>query len=630
MFEQFPYTNFHDLNLDWILKIAKDFLDQYTHIQDLIQNGITSIDNETLAKLQELNDLADQLEAALNEWYNTHQSDIANQLSTAIYQFNQSADTKAEEARASIPSDYTTLSDNVRELQELAHSTTDLKPYMHIVANMKWNGAVGELPYDLPATNGRFMAQAPLKLPAGTYELLIHPGYAFSWRTLDNNFRILADSGYLSGTQTITADGNTWYVFGGVSSDAHTMTDEEAENAIDFYSVDNEVNLETDIETEQYKITNIANLLVTGVTQSGNPGVQVADYPSNSRATSVYPVKLEKGNYIVKIGAPYRASYRVVTDSGLIVYSSDWFNDNMAIVSSGQFRYHFTLSRQDNTDITNVTEMKAAFDVIFIKPGVVNSATCMNHYEAVGHRGENTIAPENTIPAIKLAKIGNYDIVEVDVRFTSNNIPVLLHDETINRTARNADGTTISDTIPIASITKGQADTYDFGIWKAPIYAGTKIPTLHQFLKVCKEINLKPRIELLVYDKTHLSIMMDAIDAYGLLHDVQYNINDLTLISSVLNIVPDAEIVYGISEYNESILASLGAMKTEHNRIIINANQTLLNDTLYTACRLHKLELEIYTIDNPTTAANLPALVTGMTSNRINNNLLLYYNQNMV
>ena len=41
--EGFPYTNFHDLNMDWIIKIAKDFLDQYTHIQETITNGENSL-----------------------------------------------------------------------------------------------------------------------------------------------------------------------------------------------------------------------------------------------------------------------------------------------------------------------------------------------------------------------------------------------------------------------------------------------------------------------------------------------------------------------------------------------------------------------------------------------------------
>ena len=34
--DEFPYTNFHELNTDWLVKIAKDFLDQYTHIQEVI------------------------------------------------------------------------------------------------------------------------------------------------------------------------------------------------------------------------------------------------------------------------------------------------------------------------------------------------------------------------------------------------------------------------------------------------------------------------------------------------------------------------------------------------------------------------------------------------------------------
>ena len=44
--EGFPYSNFHDLNMDWIIKIAKDFLDQYTHIQQTIEEGLAGLDNK--------------------------------------------------------------------------------------------------------------------------------------------------------------------------------------------------------------------------------------------------------------------------------------------------------------------------------------------------------------------------------------------------------------------------------------------------------------------------------------------------------------------------------------------------------------------------------------------------------
>ena len=55
--EGFPYVNYHDLNMDWIIKIAKDFLDQYTHIEDIISNGETNLQETT----------ADGIEALQNE-----------------------------------------------------------------------------------------------------------------------------------------------------------------------------------------------------------------------------------------------------------------------------------------------------------------------------------------------------------------------------------------------------------------------------------------------------------------------------------------------------------------------------------------------------------------------------------
>lgn len=125
--ENFPYSNFHDLNMDWIIKIAKDFLDQYTHIQDIIDQGLTDLQEkyETLDALLEAwyathsediaNQLADAL-AELNEWYNTHQNYLDQTLASKIAQFNQLADAKAQQTIESIPSDYTTLANAVNHI----------------------------------------------------------------------------------------------------------------------------------------------------------------------------------------------------------------------------------------------------------------------------------------------------------------------------------------------------------------------------------------------------------------------------------------------------------------------------------------------------------------------------------
>ena len=134
--ENFPYTNFHDLNLDWIIKIAKDFLDQYTNIQDLITQGeadITSLTEESISGLQ---DKYDTLEGLLQSWYNEHSEDIAeqlasalqdisDQLTSAISSFNESATAKGEQVLESIPDDYTEITeqiDNVENLLVLSNS----------------------------------------------------------------------------------------------------------------------------------------------------------------------------------------------------------------------------------------------------------------------------------------------------------------------------------------------------------------------------------------------------------------------------------------------------------------------------------------------------------------------------
>lgn len=158
MFENFPYTNFHELNLDWIIKIAKDFLDQYTNIQETISQGITNIENtistgtesleeltnSELAELQNKydtlrnlldawytthsNDIADQLASALsdlNSWYTTHQNYLDQTLANNILAFNTACNTKAEETLESIPDDYTALSNHVLDLDDELVSLSD-------------------------------------------------------------------------------------------------------------------------------------------------------------------------------------------------------------------------------------------------------------------------------------------------------------------------------------------------------------------------------------------------------------------------------------------------------------------------------------------------------------------------
>lgn len=111
------------------------------------------------------------------------------------------------------------------------------------------------------------------------------------------------------------------------------------------------------------------------------------------------------------------------------------------------------------------------------------------------HRGVSTEAPENTLPAIELAAAQGYAIAEIDVSVTQDGTLVLLHDDTVNRTARRADGTALEEPLPLAQLTYEQAKTYDFGGWFSKKYKGTSIPLFEDVLKFARAAGIKLKID---------------------------------------------------------------------------------------------------------------------------------------
>lgn len=123
--ENFPYSNFHDLNLDWIIKIAKDFLDQYTNISEIITTGEDDLSEIVSNGITELTEKTTELETLLNEWYTTHSNDIATELETALTDFRTTASNYVNQIIESIPADYSELSDELNFLYDNIVTFTD-------------------------------------------------------------------------------------------------------------------------------------------------------------------------------------------------------------------------------------------------------------------------------------------------------------------------------------------------------------------------------------------------------------------------------------------------------------------------------------------------------------------------
>ena len=111
------------------------------------------------------------------------------------------------------------------------------------------------------------------------------------------------------------------------------------------------------------------------------------------------------------------------------------------------------------------------------------------------HKGVSTENPENTMPAFIAAACQGYKIIELDVSVTKDGKFVLLHDTTINRTARYKNGDELPHPIKINDITYEEVKEYDFGIWFSKKFKGTPLPLFEDVLKFAKQKNIKLKID---------------------------------------------------------------------------------------------------------------------------------------
>lgn len=88
------------------------------------------------------------------------------------------------------------------------------------------------------------------------------------------------------------------------------------------------------------------------------------------------------------------------------------------------------------------------------------------------HRGARERAPENTLPAFRMAAELGADGIELDVQLSADGALVVFHDDTLERTT-GAPGR-------VADRTLVDLRQLDAGAWFAPQFAGTRIPTLDE------------------------------------------------------------------------------------------------------------------------------------------------------
>ncbi|MBM3549597.1 MAG: glycerophosphodiester phosphodiesterase [Alphaproteobacteria bacterium] len=105
-----------------------------------------------------------------------------------------------------------------------------------------------------------------------------------------------------------------------------------------------------------------------------------------------------------------------------------------------------------------------------------------------GHRGAKLRAPENTIVSFRAAKRLGAGWVELDAKLTRDGVPIVIHDQTLERTTDGAGR--------IESATLDEIGRLDAGKWFAPEFAGEKVPTLADALKAIAAEGIGVNVEI--------------------------------------------------------------------------------------------------------------------------------------
>ncbi|WP_019003971.1 glycerophosphodiester phosphodiesterase [Cohnella laeviribosi] len=106
----------------------------------------------------------------------------------------------------------------------------------------------------------------------------------------------------------------------------------------------------------------------------------------------------------------------------------------------------------------------------------------------IAHRGASGHAPENTMAAFERCIELGATAIETDVQMTSDGSLVLIHDESLARTAGSPK--------LVKDVTLEELQRLDAGSWFDPAFRGERVPTLRELLELVKPYSLLLNLEL--------------------------------------------------------------------------------------------------------------------------------------
>lgn len=224
----------------------------------------------------------------------------------------------------------------------------------------------------------------------------------------------------------------------------------------------------------------------------------------------------------------------------------------------------------------------------------------------INHRGYNVEAPENTLSAFRRSKEHGFDTIECDVTLSSDRIPMIMHDPTLDRTS-NGHGFGYEHTF-------SELRKLDFGSWYSDEFAGELMPTFEEFCAVCVEKCYKAYVEIkndTPMEQEDIDRIIAIADDYNLIDDITWISFSADYLEMIRNRLPVARLGY-LAKPSAKVFHRL---KTSENQVFFDTNYKKLTPEIVEMAKECGAAIEVWTVNSEEAYDGLDPYVSGVTSN---------------
>ncbi|WLF68767.1 glycerophosphoryl diester phosphodiesterase membrane domain-containing protein [Clostridium septicum] len=199
------------------------------------------------------------------------------------------------------------------------------------------------------------------------------------------------------------------------------------------------------------------------------------------------------------------------------------------------------------------------------------------------HRGSTMKAPENSISSIKQAIFEEADYAEIDVMTTKDNIVVLFHDLTLKRINKS--------NLAIKDMTFEETQKVDNGSYFSEKFAGEKIPTLEEVLKLAKgKIKLNIELKPMQENEKLAEEVVNLVKKYDMENEVVITSLNYDILQETKNLTNKIPVGY-------ILMAGVGDL-TKLNVDFLSVEKSVLKSKLVYAMHALNKEVHVWTIND--------------------------------